>query len=165
MALKQTLEKINHDHIIFRCKTVAAKGTLLSYSTIDDGFVEKISGSPSVLTTKAAGLLLINVVNRAVPSNLTVLGDDTGTVNLPRNFNRNETNVSGIVRLLVHGYTESDQLDPVATFGQGSGLFIGDNGLLTTAPLTVSGVGTAQKVGHALSGKRDGFVRVFINIT
>lgn len=159
MALKQTLEKISHDHIIFRCENVAAKGSLLTYNTSKDGFVKKGSGAPA-FDDKVAGLLLINVVNRAVPSNLTVLGDDTGTVDLPRNFNKNETNVSGVVRLLVHGYTETDVFDSGAgvQYGQGSGLFLGSNGEVTTTP-------GSESVGHALSAVRDGFVRVFINIT
>ena len=73
MALKQTLEKITHDHIIFRCKSVATKGTLVVYAA-EDGFVEKVSGNPDPVTQKVAGLLLQNVENRAVPSNLTSLG-------------------------------------------------------------------------------------------
>ncbi len=155
MALLQTLEKVSHDHIIFRCGNVAARGTLLTYRTSQDGFVEKLAGAPA-FDTKVAGLAMQNVENVAVPSNLTVIGDDTGTVDRPRNFNRNVTNVSGVVRLLVHGYTESDQLASVE-FGQGSGLFLGSAGLLTTVPGT-------ESVGHALSGIRDGFVRCFINI-
>ena len=161
MALKQTLEKITHDHVIFRCKSVAAKGSLLSYAIGDAGFVEKIVGAPTT-TTKAAGLLLQNVENRAVPLNLVALGDDTGTVDLPRNFNRNVTNQSGVCRLLVHGFVETDQYSTQggAEYGQGSGLYLGVDGLLTT--VAISGY---EKVGHCLSGIRDNFVRVFINIT
>lgn len=160
MALSQTLQKVTHDHVIFACKTVAPKGTLVTYST-DEGFVEKVSGNPDPVTTKAAGLLLQHVENVAVPSNLVVLGDDTGTIDFARNHNRNVTYVSGVCRLLVHGYTETDQVDAAVTFGQGSGLYLGANGLLTTA----LGTGATELVGHALSSKRaDGFVRVFINI-
>lgn len=159
-GLKQTLEKVSHDHIIFRCKNVAAKGVLLTYSDTD-GFVEKISGQPPV-GHKVAGLLLQNVENRAVPVDLAVIGDDVGTIDLPRNFNRNVTYVSGVCRLLVHGFTESDQVDS-GEFGQGSGLYIGADGKLSTASSGTNLV-EREKVGHALSGKRDGFVRVFINI-
>ena len=162
MALKQTLEKITHDHVIFRCKSVAAKGSLLSYSITDAGFVEKIVAAPIAGVTKAAGLALQNVENRSVPLNLVALGDDTGTVDLPRNFNRNVTNQSGVCRLLVHGYVETDQFSDQggAEYAQGSGLYLGNDGLLTS----VAGSGY-EKVGHALSAIRDGFVRVFINIT
>lgn len=160
MALAQTLEKITHDHILFRCKNVAAKGTLLVYSSTA-GYVEKISGQP-LDTHKCAGLLLQGVVNRSVPLNLVAIGDDTGTVDLPRNFNKNETYVSGVCRLLVHGFVESSEYDSTE-FGQGSGVYLGADGKLSTA---VSGANLVlrEKVGHALSGKRDGFVRVFINI-
>lgn len=165
MVRQQTLEKVTHDHVIFACKTVAPRGTLLSYSLTQEGFVEKISGNPDVVLTKAAGLLMEAVENGfGSPSNID-LGDDTGTISRARNHNRDVTYVSGVCRLLVHGYTETDQVDPASVFGQGSGLYIGANGLLTTTPLSVSGVGSAEKVGHALSSKRaDGFVRVFINI-
>lgn len=163
MALLQTLEKITHDHVLFRCKTVAAKGSVLSYAIGDAGKVEKIVGLP-VPTTKAAGLLLQDVENRSVPLNLAVIGDDTGTVDLPRNFNRNVTNVSGVCRLLVHGFVETDQYStlgaPTPEYGQGSGLYLGPDGLLTS--VATSGF---EKVGHCLSGIRNSMIRVFINIT
>ena len=166
-ALKQNLQKITHDDLLFRCANVAAEGTLLTYA-IEDGqpktsFVEKVSGNPDPITQKVAGLLMINVENRATPSNLVAFGDDTGTVDLPQNRNRNVTNTSGVVRLLKVGMVETDQVDS-SEFAQGSGIFIGSDGLVTTTPASVSGVGTAEKIGHALTGKRDGFVRVFLNI-
>jgi hypothetical protein len=160
MALKQTLQKVTTDDILFRAKNAAAAGTLMSYSTTA-GYVEKISGSPVAGVTKAAGVLLINVEDRAIPSNLTLIGDDTGTVDLPRNFNRNVTYTSGVVRLLRIGTCETDQVDASAAFGQGSGVYLGDDGLFTTT--VPSGV-TLERVGTALSGKRDDYVRVFVNI-
>lgn len=160
MALKQTLQKVTTDDILFRAKNAALAGTLMTYSLTDAGFVEKISGNPDAVLTKVAGVLLINVENRSVPSNLTVIGEDTGTVDLPRNFNRNVTNTSGVVRLLRIGTTETDQVDPAVTFGQGSGAYLGADGLLTTA----EGTGATERVGTCLSEKRDGFVRVFVNI-
>lgn len=169
MALSQTLEKVSHDHILFRCNTVAAKGALLTYDTANDGFVKKNVGIPA-FDDKVAGLLMINVVNRSVPGGLiapgasggpTVLGDDTGVINLPRNHNKNETYVSGVIRLLVHGYTESNQISTQggAVYGPGSGLYLGPDGELTS--VAVSGW---ELVGHCLSGLRDGYVRCFINI-
>lgn len=160
MALKQTLQKVTTDDILFRAKNAALAGTLMTYSLDSDGFVEKISGNPDAVLTKVAGVLLINVENRSVPSNLVVLGEDTGTVDLPRNFNRNVTNTSGVVRLLRIGTTETDQVDASVTFGQGSGVYLGADGKFTTAV----GTGATERVGTALSGKRDGFVRVFVNI-
>ncbi len=166
-ALKQNVQKITHDDVLFRCGNAASEGTLLTYA-IEDGqpkvnFVEKISGAPDVVTTKVAGLLMINVEDRAIPSNLVAFGDDTGTIDLPQNRNRNVTNTSGVVRLLKVGMVESDQVDS-SDFAQGSGVFIGSDGLLTTTPAVNASGQIAEKVGHALTGKRDGFVRVFLNI-
>jgi hypothetical protein len=162
MALKQTLQKVTTDDILFRAKNAAAAGTLMTY-VVDgtgDGYVQKVSGSPVADLDKVAGVLLINVEDRAIPSNLTLIGDDTGTVDLPRNFNRNVTYTSGVVRLLRIGTCETDQVDATAEFGQGSGVYLGANGLFTVA----SGTGATERVGTALTGKRDGFVRVFVNI-
>jgi len=160
MALKQTLQKVTTDDILFRAENAAAAGTLMTYSVTNPGFVQKVSGNPDAVLDKVAGVLLINVEDRSIPSNLTLIGDDTGTIDLPRNFNRNLTNTSGVVRLLRIGTTETDQVDASATFGQGSGVYIGANGLFTTAV----GTGATERVGTALSEKRDGFVRVFVNI-
>ena len=157
MALQQTLEKVTHDDVLFRCSNVAAKSTIVTYTVGNPGFVEKLSGSPIGGVTKVAGLLLINVVNRALPSNLTVIGDDTGTTDLPKNHNKNETNVSGTVRILRIGTAECNQLTSGDEFGPGSGVYLGDDGLLTSA------AGNEQ-IGHALTGIRDGFVRVFVNV-
>ena len=163
MALKQTLQKVTTDDILFRADNAAAAGTLMTYHLTNAGFVEKISGAPDIILSKVAGVLLINVENVGIPSNLTLIGDDTGIVDRPRNFNRNVTNTSGVVRLLRIGTTETDQIDG-SVFGQGSGVYLGSDGLFTTAPsANASGV-LAERVGTALSGSRDGFVRVFVNI-
>lgn len=156
--LVQTLQKVGFDDTTFRCASVASEGTLLSYAT-EAGFVEKVSGSPDPVLTKVAGVLMSNVVNRGVPSNH-MLGEDTGTTELPRNFNANQTPQSGMCRLLKQGIIETDQVDASATFGQGSGVYIGDDGLFTTAV----GTGASELVGHALTAKRDGYVRVYVNI-
>ena len=160
MALKQTLQKVTTDDILFRAKNAAVAGTLMTYALDADGFVQKVSGNPDAVLDKVAGVLLINVENRSVPSHVVSLGQDTGTVDLPRNFNKNVTYTSGVVRLLRIGTCETDQVDASATFGQGSGVFIGADGLFTTAV----GTGATERVGTALSGKRDGYVRVFVNI-
>ena len=163
-ALKQNKQKITHDDLLFRCGNTAAEGTLLTYAIEDGqpkvGFVEKVSGAPDPITQKVAGLLMINVEDRAIPSNLVQFGDDTGTVDLPQNRNRNVTNTSGVVRLLKVGMIETDQIDGAVTFAQGSGVYIGSNGAVTT----VDGTGASELVGHALTGVRDGYVRVFINV-
>lgn len=163
-ALKQNLQKITHDDLLFRCSTAAAEGTLLTYAISDGqpkvGFVEKVSGNADTVTQKVAGLLMINVENRATPLNLVAFGDDTGTVDLPQNRNRNVTNTSGVVRLLKIGMVETDQVDSNVTFAQGSGVYIGTAGIVTTAV----GSGAGEKVGHALTTSRDGFVRIFLNV-
>lgn len=163
-ALKHNLQKITHDDLLFRCANASAEGTLLTYAIEDGqpkvGFVEKVSGNPDPITQKVAGLLMINVEDRAIPSNLVQFGDDTGTVDLPQNRNRNVTNTSGVVRLLKVGMVETDQVDGAVTFAQGSGVYIGANGIVTT----VDGTGATELVGHALTGVRDGYVRVFINV-
>lgn len=173
MALAHTLQKVSHDHILFRSSNVAPLGTVMSYNLSNAGFVEKISGSPDSVLTIVAGIAMQNVVNRSVPSNLIapgasgapdILGDDTGSITLPRNHNKNETYVSGVMRLLVRGYMETDQIDTTATFGQGSGIYIGDDGLVTTVDGSISGVGANKLIGHAMTSVRDGHVRIFVNI-
>jgi hypothetical protein len=154
--LLQTLQKVGFDDITFRCKSLANIGTVLTYTT-DAGFVEKVAGNPDAVLTKAAGILMSNVTARGVASNIT-LGDDTGTSNEPRNFNANETPQSGVCRLLKHGIIETAQVSGV--FGQGSGAYLGPNGIITTAV----GVGATELIGHALTGARNGFVRIFVNI-
>ncbi len=160
MALKQTIQKVTTDDVLFRASNAAAAGTLMTYHLTSAGFVQKVSGNPDAVLDKVAGVLLINVEDVGIPSNLTLIGDDTGIVDRPRNFNRNVTNTSGVVRLLRIGTTETDQIDGAVTFGQGSGVYIGANGLFTT----VLGTGATERVGTALSASRDGFVRVFVNI-
>ena len=156
MALKQTKQKTVHDCVEFRCKSVAAAGRLLTYAA-EAGFVELISGAPDAVLTKVAGIALQNVENRGVPLDLVAIGQDTGLTDLPRNYNKNVTYQSGVVRLGVVGMFETDQVD-TSTFGQGSGLYIGSDGKLSTAE-------TGDKIGHALSAKRaDGFVKVWLNI-
>lgn len=156
MALKQTKQKTVHDCVEFRCKSVAAAGRLLSYAA-EEGFVELISGAPDAVLTKVAGIALQNVENRGVPLDLLDLGQDTGLTDLPRNYNRNVTYQSGVVRLGVVGMFETDQVD-ASTIGQGSGLYIGSDGKL-------SSVATGDKLGHALGSVRtDGFVKVWLNI-
>ncbi len=163
-ALKQNIQKITHDDVLFRCANAAAEGTLLTYAIEDAqpkvGFVEKVSGNPDPVSVKVAGLLMINVEDRSIPLNLVAFGDDTGTIDLPQNRNRNVTNTSGVVRLLKVGMVETDQVDGSVTFAQGSGVFIGADGIVTTS----EGTGATELVGHALTGVRDGFVRIFVNI-
>lgn len=157
MALKAPHQKITHDDINFRCNEVATAGRLVVYSSVA-GQVALASAQPTDLDVPA-GLLLQNVVNRSVPGNLPGLGDDTGTTDLPRNLNRNQTNVSGVVRLLKIGETQTDQVDD-SPIGAGSGLYVGTNGKLSS--ISASG---RQKIGVAMgAADSDGFVKVFINI-
>ena len=157
MALKGTHEKIRCDDINFRCETVGVRGAVVVYTSTG---VKVNSGAPNANTQRVAGMLLLDVVNKNLPSNY-LLGDETGTMELPKNFNKNETHVSGVVRLLKVGEAQTDQWDTgeAAKVGPGSGLYVAAGGKLTT--LATHG----QLLGRALSAvNSDGFVKVFLNV-
>lgn len=156
MALKSHF-KLGHDDTNFRCKSVSQAGVLVTYaSTV--GEVE-VAANPS--GKKVAGLLLTAVANRAVPSNMVSLKEPTGTVDFPRNFNKNETHTSGHVRLLKIGEIESNNLDASDTFAQGDKLYITSNGEISKVQDN-SGI---ELVGHALAEKdSEGYLKLFINI-
>ncbi len=157
MALKGTHEKITHDDINFRCETVGVRGAVVVYTATG---VKVNTGAPDPITQKAAGMLLQDVVNKCVPS-MHIYGDDTGTMELPKNFNKNETHVSGVVRLLKVGEVQSDQFatGQAAAAGPGSGLYLAAAGKLTLAATH------GQLLGRCLSAvDSDGFVKVWLNI-
>lgn len=149
MAFSRNHEKITHDDMNFRCVSVAARGTVVCYNA-NDGEVAKVN----TLASKPAGVLLESVVAGLHPSNI-VLGDDTGTINVARNFNKNQTYVSGVVRLLKIGEMVTNATS--GTINCGDVLKMGPGGIVATA-----GGGT---IGHALSDKdADGYVKIWVNI-
>lgn len=149
--------KGTHDDTNFVCDNVAAAGAVVSYNA--RGQVSKSTG----VTNEPAGVLLTEVVTGVHPSNIN-LGEFTGTINIARNRNKNQTHVSGQVRLLKVGEVETNQVVSTDTFGAGSGIYLAGNGLISTS---VSGADLVvrTKIGHALAAKdSDGFVKVFVNI-
>jgi hypothetical protein len=150
-------QDIIKDDINFVCESLGSVGQVVVYNSA--GNVEVKASAHTA--DKVAGLLLIGVVNRAVPGNLESLpGDFTGTTSFPKNHNANETHISGVVRLLKIGELETDQVNATDNFVPGTGLYLDDAGLLTVSN-TFDG-----PVGHALSTKNaDGYVKVYINIT
>lgn len=152
MALREH-QKVVHDDINFACNNVAAAGTLVLYSGTE---VTKGSGMPAV-SARVAGVLLQDVVSGIHPSNVT-LGDFTGTINQARNFQKNQTHVSGIVRLLKIGEYETNVIGS-GTLAAGTPLYVDVNGTVTT---TNAG---RQRIGHALSAKdTDGYAKIYINV-
>ncbi len=157
MALKPHF-KLGVDDINFRCNNVAEAGLLVVYSTVAGEVT--LPTNPSGKTV--AGLLLTGVVNRAVPSELADLGDPVGTVTFPRNFSKNETHISGMVRLLKIGEAESNKLDASDTFAAGDDLYVTTNGVISK----VKDNAGIDRIGHALAAKdSDGYLKIFVNIS
>lgn len=149
MALKPHQDVIADD-INFACETVAEKGKLVSF--LATGNV----GISTDLADKTAGLLLTEVIAGIHPSNIAI-SELTGTINTARNFNKEQTHVSGQVRLLKIGQAVTNAVS--GSFSPGSPVYHQAGGLLTA---TDTG-GTL--VGHALSEvDADGYVKVFINV-
>jgi len=148
MALKPH-QKFGLDDINFICENVAEKGCLVTYTSA--GNVRKTGN----LASKVAGALLIDVVAGIHPSNVT-LGDFTGTIDRARNFQKNETHVSGVVRLMKLGELETNCVS--GTFAAGNVVRHGAQGNFVVG-------GTGEVVGHALSVKdADGYVKIYINM-
>lgn len=143
-------QKIIADDINFVCDNVAAKGCLVSF-TANDGHVKKSND----VADKVAGLLLIDVVAGIHPSNIN-LNEETGTINQSRNFQKLQTHVSGVVRLLKIGECVTNAVSGTINCG---------DVLKNAAGGTLRVGGGGQTVGHALSDKdSDGYVKVWINI-
>jgi hypothetical protein len=148
MALKPH-QKVVHDDINFRCTTTGVQGQMVAY----------VSGNVAVSTdvaAKSAGMLMIDVVTGIHPSNIN-LTEDTGTIDRARNFQKNETYVSGVVRLLKIGEITTNQVS--GTISAGDQLYVTSAGTLGASDLG------GELVGHALSGAdADGFVKVYLNV-
>ncbi len=112
-----------------------------------------------------AGMLLINVVNRGVPSLQGRVGDPLGVVDPTQNNiipSRNETHVSGQVRILKIGEASTNALKSGITFAAGNPLYVSQLGKLTNVTTNLS---PTTVVGRALDVKdTDGYLKVFINI-
>jgi len=155
MALKAH-QKIIADDINFRLGTAEERGIMVCISTTTDGEVTKAANASGA---RVAGMLLMDTVTRGTPGNLASLGDDTGTTTLPRNMNKNETYVSGVVRLLKKGEAVTNKV--TGSISKGDTLYIADSGVLTASAAT-----GYQEVGYALEDLSDtftGFVKVFID--
>lgn len=157
MALKAH-QKVTTDDINFRLGSVEERGVLVCISTSTDGEVENVTGSVS--GKRVAGMLLMDTVTRGLPGNLTTLGDDTGTTSLPRNMNKNETYVSGVVRLMKKGEAITNQVS--GSISKGATLYVSPSGKLSATQAA-----GAQEVGYALEDLSDsfsGFVKVFLDV-
>jgi hypothetical protein len=152
MAIKQH-QKVTHDDINFACNSVAAAGAVVIYSGTQ---VTLAAGLPAP-TSRVAGILMQDVVAGIHPSNV-ILGDFTGTIDTARNFHRNQTHVSGIVRLLKIGEIETNMISS-GTMAAGDPLYLDENGQFTD---TDQG---RQQIGHALGATdADGYVKIWVNI-
>lgn len=170
MALKPHL-KVIADDINNICTALASKGYLAIYDTTAGaagaGKVHVPTstvgiGEPS--GKGVAGVLLQDVVNRAVPSLQGLTGDPIGTVDANQaslNLNKNETHVSGYVRLLKVGECVTNALDASDTFANGDNLYITQLGKFSRSADSTS----HQWVGRSLGIKdSDGYLKVFVNI-
>jgi len=116
---------------------------------------------PAASGDAIAGMLMIDVVNRGVPQNLPVYGEDTGETLLARNLEANQTFVSGVVRLAVQGEIETDQISAHA-YAAGDVLYSAGNGTITSDAV---GIADSQSVGRALRAKdSDGFLRIYLDV-
>jgi len=157
MALKAH-QNIHADDINFRLGSVQERGIICNISTTVDGEVE-VAANPS--GKRVAGLLLMDTVTRGLPGNLTTLGDDTGTTTLPRNMNKNETYVSGVIRLLKKGECVTDQVS--GAIAKGATLYVSASGQLSATQANAG----MQEVGYALEDLNDtftGFVKIYLDV-
>lgn len=151
MALKPH-QKVIQDNINFRCETTGDKGYLVMYNS-STGQVRVSNNVGS--GTKVAGFLLTGVVAGIHPSNV-ALGEDTGTINNARNLHKNQTHVSGCVRILTQGELVTNAVS--GTFNVGDVVRVMAGGLCRVG-------GAGEVVGHALSTKdSDGYVKVYVTI-
>lgn len=163
MALKPHQRVIAED-INFKCNNVAPKGVLLVYSSTA-GQVERPPlnnvGTASPSGKKVAGVLMIDVVNKNLPSKFILTGDPVGTVDGVRNFSKLETHVSGVVRLMKVGELLTNNVDNEA-FAAGDKLYITNSGAFSKTQDSAN----HERVGTALAAKdSDGYLKVWVNIT
>lgn len=145
-------QKIYQDDINFRCETTGSAGAVVCYNTSTDHV-----GVTTTLSRVAAGILMEDVINQNLPSNLTTITEDTGTIDGARNFSKNQTYVSGVVRILKIGEIVTNQTS--GTFQPGQAVYHTPGGLVST---TNTG-GTL--IGHALGEKdSNNFVKLWVNI-
>ena len=149
MALKPH-QKVIQDDINFACSTVANKGYVVMYTTTGVAKSNNVGAG-----TKVAGFLMQDVVAGIHPSNIN-LGEETGTIDVARNFHKNQTHVSGVVRLMKHGELVTNAVS--GTFAIGDIVRVQAGGQIRVG-------GAGEVVGHALSTKdTDGYVKVYVNI-
>jgi len=165
MALKPH-QKVIADDINMVSNAVGAKGFLAIYGTTA-GEVHVPTGSTGISEPSGkavAGVLLIDVVNRGVPSLQGLTGDPLGYLDPTQQqviMSRNETHVSGKVRLLRIGECVTNALDASDTFVNGDALYITNLGKFSN----VRDSSAHQLVGRALGAKdSDGYLKVFVNI-
>ncbi len=165
MALKPHL-KVIADDINNICTATGGAGYFVVWGTgaqvhVPTGALWTSEPSGKVI----AGMLLIDVVNRGVPSLIGKVGDPLGVVDPTQNnliLSRNETHVSGQVRILKIGEASTNALKTGITFAAGEPLYVSQLGKLTNVTTNLS---PTTVVGRALGVKdSDGYLKVFINI-
>jgi len=140
---------VTSDDINFVCDNVVAEGYVVQYTT--GGHVKKSNN----VGDKVAGIILENVVAGLHPTNIS-FGEETGTVDNAKNFSKNQTHVSGVVRLM--------RIGQIVTNAVSGSFSVGDIVKNMAGGLMRVG-GGGQTVGHALSTKSsDGYVKIFVNI-
>lgn len=145
MALKPD-RKVIADDINFRVAEVAEKGELLVYDTATAGYLKKDPQPQADASLQnVAGMLMIDVVNK-----------DFGAV--PQNFQKLETGLSGVVRILKVGEITTNNLDAASEWGAGSGVYLGRDG-------TIHSVASGTRLGTALGAQdSDGYVRIWLSV-
>ncbi len=154
MALKAH-QKVVADDMNFRLDSVQERGLVCGVSSTA-GECE-VAADPSGVTV--AGLLMMDVVNKGVPSNLASDSNlDTGTITDSLVNGKNETYKGGVVRLLRKGECVTDQV--TGAIAQGDALYLAASGIISATQAT-----GAPQVGFALEAKDgDGFVKMFLDV-
>lgn len=154
MALKAH-QKVVADDINFRLDSVQERGLICAVSATA-GECE-VAADPSGVTV--AGLLMMDVVNKGVPSNLASDSNlDTGTITDSLNAHKNETYKGGLVRLMRKGEVVTDQV--TGTINQGDALYLAASGIISATQAA-----GAPQVGFAIAAKDgDGFVKLFLDV-
>jgi hypothetical protein len=147
MALKPDRRIDPHSQIIdYKLAQVAEPGVIVTYDAANAGFFTV----PTSVTglEQVGGILISRVVNK-----------DFNAV--PRNFQRREVGLSGAVNVVRRGEFLTNKIQPGATLGPGSGIYLADGGDISNVAS-----GSASAIGHVIAAAdSDGYVRIALNVT
>ncbi len=147
-------QKIVADDINYRLAAASERGVICTVASTA-GQCEVIA-DPS--GARVAGILMMDVVAKAVPSNLSQDANlDTGTATEQSNKQKNETYEGGVVRLARKGELVTDQIS--GAVAAGDSLYVAASGQISATQAAGS-----QAIGFALDAKdADGFVKLFLD--